>query len=111
MDDEIFLGAAIEQLSKETRAAAAACASAAIALDRTLVPREITEIAKALGARPAPVLAVMGWLTAKEDRPNRRAYYSVFNGIGKPNRPTDREVMFGLAICKTVARQASQVQF
>ncbi|MEM6857571.1 MAG: hypothetical protein AAF559_06835 [Pseudomonadota bacterium] len=105
MNDQDFLEAAIAELSPETRAAAAACAAAQMTLPHRMTPGEVMKIADGLGAPRPPVLALMGWLRAKADRANRRAFFDVLvprAGASEPVWPDDREALLGLAVCRTL---------
>lgn len=104
MNDSEFLEAAVAELSDETRAAAAACAAAQLHLPHRITPGEVMVIADALFAPRGPVLALMGWISARADRPNRRAFFDVLVPTLSRHEarwPTDRETLLALAISRT----------
>ncbi|MET1415919.1 hypothetical protein ABVF61_26850 [Roseibium sp. HPY-6] len=105
MTDEDFLRAALAELSPETRAGALACASAQVALPHRMTPGEAMDIADALSAPRGLVLALMGWINSKADRPNRRAFFDILCPTlsrSEARWPTDRETLFALGICRTL---------
>lgn len=102
MDDEVFIEAAARYLDDATLRAAVACAAAQGS--KRLKPREVIGIARALGARPAPVLALMGWFASTEDRPNRRAFVDLLEPKGRVRDPDDKETVAAMAIARTLRR-------
>jgi len=101
MTDEAFILAALDFLEEDTINAAVACAAIQSRDGKRLSPDVVIGIAKALGARPAPVLALLGWINATGDRANRRLFFDVFTQNGEPRYPTDREELAALALAKT----------
>lgn len=106
MTDHEFLDAALDQLSPEILASTAACAAAQMHFSERITPNRCIAIADALGAPRGPVLAHMGWINAKADRPNRRAFFDVLVPTLSRHEavwPKDRETMMALAVCRTLA--------
>jgi hypothetical protein len=101
MTDEEFIPAALALLEEDTINAAVACAAIQARDGKRLSPDIVIGIAKALGARPAPVLALMGWINATGDRTNRRLFFDIFTQNGEPRYPNDREELAALALAKT----------
>lgn len=104
MTDEQFIPAALALLGEDTINATVACASIQARDGKRLTPGVVIDIAKALGARPAPVLALLGWISATGDRANRRLFFDIFTQTGTPQYPTDREQLAALALSKTICR-------
>jgi hypothetical protein len=101
MTDEEFIPAALALLEGDTINAAVACAAIQARDGNRLSPAVVIDISRALGARPAPVLALMGWISATGDRANRRLFFDIFTQNGEPQWPTDREELASLALVKT----------
>ncbi len=69
-----------------------------------MTPGECMAIADAIGAPRSPVLALMGWIAAKADRPNRRAFFDVLVPTlsrSEAQWPKDRDSLLALGVCRS----------
>jgi hypothetical protein len=107
MTDEQFIPAALALLEEDTINAAVACLSIQARDHKRLTPATVIAIAKALNARPAPVLILLGWLAATGDRPTRRLFFDIFTSKGAWRMPANREELAALALAKTAVREST----
>ena len=104
MTDEQAILAALDMIEQETINAAVACIAIQQRDGNRLTPAVVIGIARAVGARPAPVLVLLGWLNATGDRPKRRLFFDLLTQTGEHQKPANQEEQAALVLAKVAAR-------